>query len=123
MAYFIPFFGDGGNLTVAEEAFVQHLFELSYSQGDVLYYDSGALTNKSMGEILLSSINVETPSGLINGSNAVYTTTKTINIVIAFSINGQAVHPSEYTKSTNQITFLTPIDSSLSGLPFTIVYA
>lgn len=64
----------------------------------------------------------ETPSGAINGSNVTYTTAHQIATVINFTINGQYIHPSDYSVLGNTITFNTPLDASLSGLPFTIIY-
>lgn len=65
----------------------------------------------------------ETPSGAINSVNTTYTVLHPINTVFSFAINGQFLHPgTDYTKSGSTITFLTPLDSSLSGTPFTITY-
>lgn len=65
----------------------------------------------------------ETPSGLIDGSNTTYTTAHTINMVFDFSINGEYIHPSEYTAIGNNITFITPLPAQLSGTVFTIIYS
>lgn len=64
----------------------------------------------------------ETPTGLINGVNTVYTVKNTLNIVVNFEINGEEINSSMYTFSGNQIIFKSALDSSLSGLPFEIVY-
>jgi len=64
----------------------------------------------------------ETPSGLINGSNTTYTVTKPINAILSFGINGQVIHPSEYSYSGKTITFTTAIPAGLSGTTFEIVY-
>ena len=72
----------------------------------------------------------ETPSGVIDGVNTTYTTAHTINSICSFAINGQYIHPflsnpesgANYTYSGSTITFTSPLDSSFSGLPFTIVY-
>ena len=64
----------------------------------------------------------ETPDGLINGSNKLYTTTQNISAIISFAINGQFIHPTDYAFLGKQISFITALDSSLSGLPFTITY-
>jgi len=70
-----------------------------------------------------STIYQETPVGVINGSNVTYTVTNTITTVINFAINGQYLHPTtDFTFSGMTITFVTPLDSSLSGKPFTITY-
>lgn len=64
----------------------------------------------------------ETPTGAINGSNAVYTTAHDITTVFSFAIGGQFIHPEHYSIAGNQITLDAPLDASLSGMPFTIVY-
>lgn len=69
-----------------------------------------------------TTVYTETPTGAINGSNKAYTTVHTINSIFSFAINGQYIHPSEYTLSTNTITFVTALDASLSGTSFTVVY-
>lgn len=69
-----------------------------------------------------SGIYTQTPVGLVNGINTVYTVDHEINNVIGFAINGQYIHPSEYSFSGTTITFFTPIDASLAGTPFSITY-
>ncbi len=64
----------------------------------------------------------QTPVGLIDGINTTYTTSHSITTVINLAINGQYIHPSEYTVSGAGFTMLVPLDASLSGLGFTIVY-
>lgn len=66
----------------------------------------------------------ETPSGLINSSNKIYTVLHSITNVYSFAINGQFLHPTtDYTASGATITFVNALDSSLSGTPFTITYS
>lgn len=69
-----------------------------------------------------STVYNETPGGLINGSNVDYTTANTITTVQMLAINGQFIHPSEYTVTGAGFTMGTALDASLSGLSFTIVY-
>ncbi len=64
----------------------------------------------------------ETPTGLVNGSNKVYTVLHTINTVIGMWINGQFIHPSEYATAGAGFTMVTALDASLSGTGFTISY-
>jgi len=70
----------------------------------------------------------ETPSGAIDGSNVTYTVLNTITTVLTFGINGQLLQPdtatqtNDFSTSGNTITLHTPLDASLSGRPFTIVY-
>ena len=65
----------------------------------------------------------ESPVGVINGSNTIFTVTNTISVVIGFWLNGQYIHPSLYGTSGTTITFNTAPPAGLSGKPFTIVYA
>jgi hypothetical protein len=68
------------------------------------------------------SFNSEIPTGTIDGVNRIYSVANPINRVINISINGEFVHPVEYTTSGKTVTFLTPLDPSLSGAQFTINY-
>lgn len=88
------------------------------------------ITTNANGQKVISSSGgagatfyTETPTGAINGINTAYTVANSITTVVAFSINGQFIHPSEYSVVGTTITFVTAPDASLSGLPFTIVYA
>lgn len=65
----------------------------------------------------------ETPVGDIDGVNATFTTTQDITNVYSFAINGQFLHPTEYSVSGNTITFNNPIPADLAGTNFTIIYA
>ena len=71
---------------------------------------------------LLRLIKKETPSGLVNGTNKVYTTTSAIKTIIHFAINGESIMDDEYTFSGSTITMTTAIPSGLSGKSFRIVY-
>ncbi len=64
----------------------------------------------------------ETPAGVIDGVNADYTTAHTINSIMSFAINGQYIHPVEYSILGSTITFVTPLNSVFAGAPFTVVY-
>ncbi len=70
----------------------------------------------------VATIYSETPTGTIDGANKIFTTAHTITTVISFALNGQFIHPSEYSASGTTITFVTAPDASLSGTPFTISY-
>jgi hypothetical protein len=71
----------------------------------------------------LGTIYTETPTGAVDGVNTVYTTTHTITTILSFAINGQFIHPSDYSVAGSTITFGTALPPELSGLPFTIIYA
>ena len=64
----------------------------------------------------------DTPNGLVNGSNKVYTVTSTINVVLGFAINGGNIHTGDYSVSGNTITFTTALIASLSGKDFEMIY-
>lgn len=66
---------------------------------------------------------IETPTGAVDGANKSYTVSTTITTILNFSINGVFIHPADYTFNGTTITFITALDASLTGLPFTIVYA
>lgn len=84
--------------------------------------------------MVVSNINIETPTGLINGTNVTYTTTKTINAVLGFFINGQFLHPTTATSSGTAtdysytsgagmtVTMSTALPANLAGTGFTIIY-
>lgn len=95
--------------------------------GDVVTAGSNVTitTNADGKKVIATSggtIYSETPTGAVNGSNKVYTTLHTITTVISLSINGQFIHPAEYTVSGAGFTMGTALDTSLSGTGFTIVY-
>lgn len=116
--------GGGGNVVrylsngVVISAYVT---EINFSSNITPVYDgNGRITLTATGGG--STTYSETPTGLINGSNKVYTVLHNITTVINFAINGQYIHPADYSVTTNTITFVTALDATLSGLGFTIVY-
>ncbi len=70
-----------------------------------------------------STFYTETPTGVIDSSNVTYTVLHSITTVISFAINGEFIHPPEYSVAGSTITFVTALDVGLSGKAFTIVYA
>lgn len=74
------------------------------------------------GGAITGTIFVETPGGLINGSNRAYTTLNTINTVIGIWLNGEFIDPAQYVVSGAGFTMNVAIPSAFSGLPFTITY-
>lgn len=121
-----------GDFTDGMEQYTRPLRSLSFGNrggGDVVKAGSNiTITTDADGKKVITStggsatIYTETPSGLINGSNKVYTVSNTVTTVIGFWINGQFIHPSEYTSVGTTITFVTALDASLSGTGFTISY-
>ncbi len=78
------------------------------------------------GRVLVSSaggatIYTETPTGLINGVNKIYTTVNTITTVIGMWYNGEFIHPAEYVVSGAGFTMGTALPV-ISGAAFTISY-
>ncbi len=69
-----------------------------------------------------SGIYTETPFGVIDDSNLVYTVGHSINVVYSFIINGEYIDSGMYSISGKTITFTNPLPASLSGTPFEIVY-
>lgn len=66
----------------------------------------------------------ETPVGVINGVNKVFTTAHTMTYIYSFALSGGFLHPgTDYNAAGNTITFVTAPDISLAGLPFTITYS
>lgn len=70
-----------------------------------------------------ATVFTETPSGTIDGSNKSFTTAHTITTVYTFAINGQFIHPTDYSIVGTTITFGSALPVELSGTPFTIIYA
>lgn len=64
----------------------------------------------------------ETPNEAIDGARTVFTVDNTITFVIGIYMNGQFIHPADYSYTGNEITFGTAPDISYAGLPFTVVY-
>ncbi len=75
-------------------------------------------SNSAFSQIIAKT---ETPGGLINGVNTVYTTTQTIGTVIVLAFNGQFIAPSEYTVSGAGFTMGVALPNFPSG-SFTISY-
>jgi hypothetical protein len=71
---------------------------------------------------ILTATASETPTGLVNGINTDYVVTNSIHTIFSFAINGQFIHPVDYTVIDKTISFVTPLSADLSGLSFTIVY-
>ncbi len=69
-----------------------------------------------------ATIFTQTPTGLIDGANKAYTVLNAITTVIGIWINGEFIHPSEYTAAGAGFTMGTALDASLSGKSFTISY-
>lgn len=65
----------------------------------------------------------ETPTGTINGVNKIFTVIHPINFIFTLAMNGQFIHPVDYSVLGSTITFINAPDISYSGLPFTINYS
>ena len=64
----------------------------------------------------------ETPTGTIDGANKVFNVAHTITFINLIAMNGQFIHPGDYTFTGTTITWGTAPDVSYAGLPFTCVY-
>lgn len=74
--------------------------------------------------VIQGTVYVETPGGLINGSNVTYSTVNVINTIISLTLNGEAITPDQYTYTVGVegFTMDTAIPAPFSGLSFYIVY-
>lgn len=97
---------------------------------DRINFTGNGVSVVKMGDRVVSVViagavttHTETPQGDIDGVNAVFTTNHPITSVFSFAINGQFLHPEEYTIDENEITFNNPLPADLSGTNFTIIYA
>ena len=64
----------------------------------------------------------ETPNEAIDGNRVNFTVDNTITFIISIFLNGQFIHPADYTYTGTTITWGTAPDISYAGLPFTIIY-
>lgn len=92
----------------------------AYQQGDTVYITG--ISGSGGGTGFTGTILSETPQGLVDGINTAYTTTSYIVSVLGLWINGEQITSSEYTITGPGFTMNTPLDASLSGADFTIVY-
>lgn len=67
------------------------------------------------------AIYVQTPVGVIDGTNRIYSVSTTIGEVVELEFNGEFIHPSEYTASGTTITMATALPA-ISGAAFTVAY-
>lgn len=66
-------------------------------------------------------IYVQTPVGLIDGTNKTYTVANTIGEIVELEYNGEFIHPSEYTISAATFSMITALPV-ISGASFTVAY-
>lgn len=102
-------FGGGGDVVVAGSNVT--VTRLAGGKRSIASTGGGAATIYS-----------ETPTGTIDDSNVTFTVLNSITTVVTITINGQYIHPVNYSTSGTTITFGSPIGLALAGLPFTIVY-
>jgi len=100
-----------------------HVTEINLSTGITpVYAGNGRITLTASGGGGGSTTYQQTPVGAIDSFNTSYTVTNTVTTVLNFAINGQYIHPADYTAVGTTITFSVALDSSLSGTGFTITY-
>ncbi len=92
-----------------------------YSYGSSMFV---SVDGANFGSFAGFNFCTETPQGLVNGTNRIYTTVNIITYIFGLWINGQFIHPSDYTYSGTTITIKTSatLDATLAGLPFTVKY-
>lgn len=101
---------------------------LNFVNGTVTNTNGTANYTSSGGGGGTGSIFLETPSGLINGSNTTYTVLNSITTPLNFSINGEELQPdtatqtNDYSYSGTTITLHTALPASLASLPFVFTY-
>lgn len=97
--------------------------------GDTIAAGSGVTVTRANGVATITALGggatiyTETPSGIIDGANKIYTTAHPITTVIGLWINGEFIHPADYTVAGSGFTMGTALAASFSGTPFTISYA
>ena len=70
-----------------------------------------------------TSTTVTTQTGVISNLNTL-TASGTLTTIYSLAINGQFQHPvTDYTASGTTITYVTPLDSSFTGKPYTLVFS
>lgn len=99
-----------------------HVTEINFTTNLTATYAGNGRINVSAPGGGSSTFYTQTPVGVIDGANVTYTVTNTITSVVNFAINGQYIHPVEYTPSGTTITFVAALPSQLSGTSFTITY-
>mgnify|MGYP001359797182 CR=1 FL=1 len=83
----------------------------------------GGVSNLRIQQAFKYILKTEAPSGLINGTNKVYTVAQPIFAVLAFSLNGEVIPQiPNYTISGNKITFSTALPAVYSDKDFEIKY-
>lgn len=116
--------GGGGNVV----RFLSNGVEISAYVKEINFSTNITPTYAGDGRITLTASGgggttyTETPTGTIDGANVTFTTANTITTVINFALNGQFIHPSEYSTAGSTITFVTAPAAGMSGLPFTVIY-
>lgn len=92
------------------------------TNGQTLVYNSTTSKWENGASGGSSTFYVETPNEAIDGARVDFTVDHTITKVLSVHINGQFIHPSDYSVAGSTITFNTAPDISYAGLSFTVVY-
>lgn len=95
---------------------------LSFTGSGVSTSTQGDTTTVTVTSGAGSTVYVETPNEAIDGVTTAFTVDNSITKVISIHINGQFIHPVDYSVAGSTITFGVAPDAALIGLPFTVVY-
>jgi len=88
----------------------------------ITYDGNGAPVINSTASGSMSTHYAETPNEVIDGARVDFTVDNSITFIISIHINGQFIHPADYSFTGTTITWGTAPDVSYAGLPFTVVY-
>lgn len=123
----LSIFGTGGRSTPLQVKF--NGVNLGQDIRVLEFAGSVTVTRNGEGHVLVSPTGgsgsttySETPVGVIDGANKAYTVSNTITTVVGIWLNGEFIHPAEYTPAAGGFTMGTAIPASLSGSAFTITY-
>lgn len=92
--------------------------------GEVLTYDStlARWKNASAGAASMATHYAETPNEAIDGARVAFTVDHTMTFVIGIYLNGQFIHPDQYSYTGVTITFNSALPEEFATSSFTVVY-
>lgn len=83
---------------------------------------SGGVTNMRITQAFKYILKSETPVGDLDGVNTSYTVTQPIFAILSFALNGEVIHPGNYTVANRTVTFTSALPAAYSGKDFNIKY-
>lgn len=91
--------------------------------GEVLTYDSSLDRWKNgTNSGSMATHYAETPNEAINGSRTAFTVDHSITFIIGIYLNGQFIHPDQYSYTGTTITFNSALPEEFASSSFTVVY-